>query len=57
MESHICGRARHGDIPGAEIPEAYHAFVRTGDAAMIVEILRHNMLDLVTMADIMARLP
>ncbi len=57
IESHICRRARHGDIPGAEIPDAYHAFVRTGDAALIVEILRHNMLDLVTMADIMAHLP
>ena len=57
LESRVCGRARHGDIPGCEIPEAYHAFVRTSDAAEIAEILKHNALDLVTLADLMGRLP
>ena len=57
LESRICGRLRGGDIPGSEIPEAYHAFVRTGDARQIAEIVRHNMFDLVTMADLMVRLP
>ena len=55
LESHICGRERIGDLPGSEIPDAYHAFVRTGNAAQIVEILRHNLLDLVTLADLMVR--
>jgi len=57
LETHICGRARQGDIPSWEIPEAYHAYVRTANAAEIVEILRHNLLDLVTLADLMVRLP
>ncbi|MHC5033463.1 MAG: ribonuclease H-like domain-containing protein, partial [Planctomycetota bacterium] len=57
LESHICGRHRHSDIPGAEIPDAYHEFVRTGNAAEIVEILDHNLLDLATLADLMVRLP
>jgi DNA polymerase elongation subunit (family B) len=57
LERHICGRMRHRDIPGSEIPEAYHAFVRTGNAAQIVQILEHNMLDLVTLAELMVRLP
>jgi uncharacterized protein YprB with RNaseH-like and TPR domain len=57
LESYVCGRARHADIPGNEIPEAYHAFVRTGNAAQIVQILEHNMLDLVTLAELMVRLP
>ncbi len=57
LERHVCGRVRQGDIPSAEIPEAYHAYVRSGNAYQIVEALKHNMLDLVTMADIMARLP
>jgi len=57
LESRICRRPRYGDIPGEEIPEAYHHFVRTGDAVQIVEILKHNMLDLVTLADLMTRLP
>lgn len=57
LESHVCRRTRVGDIPGSEIPEAYHAFVRTSNAWQIVEILKHNMLDLVTLADLMIRLP
>jgi len=57
LERHVCGRMRYGDIPGQEIPQAYHDFVRTGDARLMVECLKHNMLDLVTLADLMTRLP
>jgi uncharacterized protein YprB with RNaseH-like and TPR domain len=57
LETHVCGRTRSGDIPGARIPDAYHEFVRSDNAVEIVEILKHNMLDLVTLADLMARLP
>jgi len=57
LERYVCGRVRQDDIPSWEIPEAYHAYVRTANAAEIVEILRHNMLDLVTLADLMVRLP
>ena len=57
LERHVCRRVRYGDIPGSQIPEAYHTYVRTENAVQIVEILRHNMLDLITMADIMTRFP
>ena len=57
IERFICGRSRSGDIPGEQIPEAYHAYVRTDNARQIVEILKHNMLDLITMADLLTRLP
>lgn len=58
LESIVCGHGpRYGDIPGAEIGDAYHAFVRTGNAWQIVEILKHNMLDLVTLAEILTHLP
>ena len=57
LERYVCGRARDDDIPGWEIPDAYHAFVHSGDATRIAEIFRHNLLDLVTMADLMVRLP
>jgi uncharacterized protein YprB with RNaseH-like and TPR domain len=56
LESRVCGRARPFDIPGSEIPDAYHAFVRTGNAAQIVRIVQHNMMDLVTLAELMVRL-
>lgn len=56
LKNRVCGRARAFDIPGSEIPDAYHGFVRTGDAAQIVRIVQHNMMDLVTLAELMARL-
>jgi uncharacterized protein YprB with RNaseH-like and TPR domain len=52
LEWRVCGRRRAGDIPGEEIPEAYHRFVRTGDPADILSIIHHNALDLLTLADI-----
>lgn len=57
LETWVCKRSRQGDIPSAEIPDAYHEFVRTRDAGDLVEILKHNVLDLVTLADLMTRLP
>jgi uncharacterized protein YprB with RNaseH-like and TPR domain len=57
LESLICRRDRHGDIPGSEIPEVYHEYVRSNDAWQMVAVLEHNRLDLVTMADLMCRLP
>ena len=58
LEQCICGRPpRHGDIPGAHIPDAYHDFVRTANAAELVRIIRHNMLDLITLAELLSRLP
>ena len=57
LETHLCGRYRTDDIPGSEIPKAYHDYVRTSNAVEIVEVLRHNLLDLVTLADLMVRLP
>ena len=57
LETHICGAPREPDIPGEQIPDAYHTFVRTANAVEMVEILRHNMRDLVTLADLMTRLP
>jgi len=52
LERFLCGRARQGDIPGSEIPAAYHEFVRSGDARQIGDILHHNALDLVTLLQV-----
>ena len=58
LEQHICGHPpRQGDIPGHLIPDAYHAFVRTGDARQLAQILQHNLLDLLTLAELLTHLP
>lgn len=53
LEEHICGRRRFGDTPGNLIPQLYHDFVRTGNAAPLEGIFHHNALDLVTMAELL----
>jgi len=52
LERHLCRRMRAGDIPSALIPERYHQFVRTQNAGLIAPVLRHNRLDLLTMAEL-----
>ena len=56
LEKHLCRRHRVGDIPGAEIPDAYHRFVASGDARQVRDILHHNLLDMLTMAQIVVAL-
>ena len=57
LEHHICGRQRQDDIPGHLIPEAYHSFVRSANAVHLAQIIKHNLLDLVTLGELMVRLP
>jgi hypothetical protein len=49
LERHLCRRRRADDIPGREIPAAYHDFVRHGDAWLLRSVLHHNALDLITL--------
>jgi hypothetical protein len=56
LEQCICGRRRTGDLPSHLIPQAYHDFVESGDAALMVEVIRHNAYDLVTMAHLLAKM-
>jgi len=56
LERHLCRRLRPGDIPGALIPQRYHDFVRSQDASLIAPVMRHNRLDLLTMAELSALL-
>lgn len=56
LESWVLGHHRRDDIPGALIPSAYHAFVRTGDPADMRRVLQHNHRDLVSLAALYAHL-
>jgi predicted RecB family nuclease len=52
LETMLCGRTREDDIPGAEIPRRYQEFVRSQDARLLEVVVRHNQLDLLTLAEI-----
>ncbi|MFH1143269.1 MAG: ribonuclease H-like domain-containing protein [Candidatus Eisenbacteria bacterium] len=49
LEHQICGRPRGEDIPGSRIPTAYHEYVRNGEPWEMIQILRHNAADLLTL--------
>ena len=56
LERYICRRRRSGDVAGEEVPGLYHDFVRHGDAYRLVPVFHHNLLDVITMAEIMRAL-
>ena len=53
LEYHICRRKRVGDVAGSEVPGIYHDFVKQGDPYPLVPVFHHNLLDVITMAEIL----
>ena len=53
LERHVCRLRRTGDIPSEEVPGLYHDFVRNGDPYRLVPVFHHNMLDVITMVEIL----
>jgi len=56
LEFHVCRRRRSGDVPGEEVPGLYHDYVRSGDPWRLVPVFHHNLLDVITMAEILRAL-
>ncbi len=56
LEFHVCRRRRSGDVPSDEVPGLYHDFVRRGDAYRLVPVFHHNLLDVITMGEILRSL-
>ena len=53
IEGRVCRRHRAGDVPGEEIPGLYHDFVKHGDPYRLVPVFHHNLLDVLTMGEIL----
>jgi uncharacterized protein YprB with RNaseH-like and TPR domain len=54
LEHHVCRRPRRvGDVPGEQVPGIYHEYVRRGDPYALVPVFHHNLLDVITMAEIL----
>jgi uncharacterized protein YprB with RNaseH-like and TPR domain len=56
LELHLTRRRRSGDVPGEEVPGLYHDFVRHGDPYRLIPVFHHNLLDVITMAEILRAL-
>jgi uncharacterized protein len=55
LERVLFGVRRVGDVPGFEIPGRYFDFMRSGDAGPLEPVLKHNRLDLLSLALMTAR--
>jgi uncharacterized protein YprB with RNaseH-like and TPR domain len=56
LEAYVCRRRRSGDVPGDEIPGLYHEFVRSGEPHRLIPVFHHNLLDVITMYELLKRL-
>jgi uncharacterized protein YprB with RNaseH-like and TPR domain len=56
LEWFILGRRRMGDVGGWEVPCIYHEFVHTKDASRLKQVLRHNLMDVLSMAELLVSL-
>lgn len=56
IETDILGMARHGDIPGSEVPKRYFEYLKTGDEALLREIIDHNRQDIATLVTLLIQL-
>lgn len=56
IEDKILGIARENDLPGSEVPARYFAFLKSGDMALVEDIIRHNRQDIATLASLLTEL-
>lgn len=55
-EQRLLGLTRDADLPGAEAPQAWRDWLQRGDGGRLGAVLRHNRLDLITLAALMPAL-
>ena len=56
IEEFILGQGREGDLPGSEVPQRYFDYLKTGDMALLEDIIAHNRQDIVTLGTLLAHL-
>lgn len=56
LEYHVCRRRRVGDVHGEEVPGLYHDYVKRGDPYRLIPVFHHNLLDVITMAEVLRAL-
>src|SRR5262249_20346213 len=56
LELEVTKRRRVGDVPSGEVPGLYHDFVKHGAAHRLIPVFHHNLLDVITMDQILRAL-
>ncbi|MBQ8507307.1 MAG: ribonuclease H-like domain-containing protein [Clostridia bacterium] len=56
LEEFILGKPREGDLPGSEVPQRYFDFLKSGNMALLEDIIAHNRQDILTLGTLLAHL-
>ena len=56
LERQVLERVRVGDVPSCDVPDLFHHFIRTGNAAPLRPVLEHNRIDLVSSTELLLQL-
>ena len=54
LEEAVLSKARQDDLPGAQVPERYFTYLKTGEFALLEDVLRHNFDDVRSLAELTA---
>lgn len=56
LEEEILGRAREDDLPGSEAPQRYFDYLKTGDMALLEDVIEHNRQDILSMGALLVEI-
>lgn len=56
LEEAVLGKVRDDDLPGAQVPQRYFDYLKTGDFSLLEDVLQHNFEDVQSLAELTANL-
>lgn len=56
IERRVLDCGRKDDLPGAEVPERYFQYLKTGQFSLLEDVLRHNLADIRTLGKLLVRM-
>lgn len=56
LEEAVLGRKRQDDLPGSLVPQRFFDYLKTGDASLFEDVLRHNLDDVKSLTEILSTL-
>ena len=56
LEEALLGVPREDDLPGAQVPERFFSYLKTGDFALLDDVLEHNEQDIVSLQNLLCHM-
>lgn len=56
LEEAVLGDTRDHDLPGAQVPQRYFDYLKTGEFTLLEDVLRHNLQDVQSLASLTGHL-